>query len=75
MEPEFWEIDTSCSGKVVVEVIGWSKNDVIIEDVKSGVQLAMNWDIFMEKFRKLEYKGGKISTYEGPNLDLKNRGF
>jgi hypothetical protein len=69
--PEFWFLKVCKNRLWVVEVIGWSKKDVLLEDVKTGLKIALDWDIFMEDFRKLEYNECDISTYTGANLDIK----
>jgi len=52
----------------VVEVLAWVKDDVLLEDVKTGLRYVLTSDEFLQHHEPLCYKGDK-NVYDGIDLN------
>ena len=54
----------------VVAVIGWSSKDVLVEDLLTGLEYPISWDIFFRFHEEIEEYDADIDRYDGPNLTI-----
>lgn len=55
----------------LVSIVGWNRKDVILVFYGTDTKFAMNWDLFLQQYEKLELFDCDISEYQG--ADLSNR--
>lgn len=55
--------------KRIVAVVGWNENDVLLDDLKSELKYAINWNLFFDKYKKVEPYDVDIEDYTGCDLD------
>lgn len=55
----------------LVAIVGWNRNDVILVIYGTDTKFAMNWDLFLKHYEKIEPFDCDTSEYEG--ADLSNR--
>jgi hypothetical protein len=51
----------------IVEVLAWIKDNVLLEDVRTGLRYVLTSDEFLQFHRVLKYECD-VSEYEGANL-------
>jgi hypothetical protein len=66
---ELWKAKTSDKKWLIVEVIGWTEESAIAEELRTGVRFAFSWDKFFEQFTRLEPLEIDTSSYKGADLD------
>ena len=52
----------------IVKIVGWNKEDVMLEDLFTECRYALNWDNFNKYHKKLEYNP-QSDEYTGVDLD------
>lgn len=55
----------------LVAIVGWNKKDVILVIYGTDTRFAMNWDLFLQHYEKLDPFECDTNDYEG--ADLTNR--
>ena len=66
---ELWKAVTCDKKILLVEVVGWTEDDAIVEEFKTGIRFAFKWNIFFKQFSKLEPFDCDTSDYKGADLD------
>ena len=66
---ELWKAKTCDRKWLIVEPVGWNEKDVIVEELKTGIRFAFNWETFFEQFSKVKPLEIDTSSYEGADLD------
>jgi len=54
----------------IVVIIGWNNRDVVLGIYGTDNRFAMNWNIFLEHYERIEPFDCDVSEYEGPNLTV-----
>lgn len=55
--------------KRIIQVRGWSNNNVLLYDLKSELEYTMAWSVFFMHHEKLELAEIDTSNYEGSDMD------